>query len=54
MVKRKFYIGFIDVIEDELPKDESKKALALKLQNELADYVYIDGDKVKCKVVKCK
>lgn len=54
MVKRKFYIGFIDIIEDELPKEDNKKADALKLQNELAEYIYRENGKVKCRVVKHK
>lgn len=52
MVKRKFHIGFIDIIEDELPKENTKKAKALKLQNELKNYIYEEDGKIKCKVVK--
>lgn len=54
MTKRKFYIGFIDIIEDELPKEDNKKADALKLQNELGKYIYREDNKVKCRVVKYK
>ena len=53
-MKRKFYIGFVDIIEDDIPKTENPKAGALKLQNELKDYIYEEDGKVKCMVVKKK
>ena len=53
-MKRKFYIGFVDIIEDDTPQTENPKAAALKLQNELKDYIYEEDGKVKCMVVKKK
>ena len=53
-MKRKFYIGFVDIIEDDIPQTENPKAAALKLQNERKDYIYEEGGKVKCMVDKKK
>ena len=53
-MKKKFYIGFVNIIEDDIPQTENPKAAALKLQNELKDYIYEEDGKVKCIVVKKK
>lgn len=53
-MKRKFYIGFVHIIEDDIPQTDNPKAAALKLQNELKDYIYEEDGKVKCMVVKKK
>ena len=53
-MKRKFFIGFVNIIEDDMPKTDNPKASALKLQNELKDYIYEEDRKVKCMVVKKK
>ena len=53
-MKKKFYIGFVYIIEDDIPQTENPKAAALKLQNELKDYIYEEDGKVKCMVVKKK
>ena len=53
-MKRKFFIGFVNIIADDMPKTENPKAAALKLQNELKDYIYEEDGKVKCMVVKKK
>lgn len=53
-MKKKFYIGFVHIIEDDIPQTENPKAAALKLQNELKDYIYEEDGKVKCIVVKKK
>ena len=53
-MKRKFYIGFVNIIEDDKPQTNNPKASALKLQNELKDYIYEEGGKIKCMVVKKK
>lgn len=53
-MKKKFYIGFINIIEDDMPKTENPKAAIMKLQNELKDYIYEEDGKVKCMVVKKK
>ena len=45
---------FINIIEDDIPQTENSKAAALKLQNELKDYIYEEDGKVKCMVVKKK
>ena len=53
-MKRKFYIGFVNILEDDIPQTDNPKAAVLKLQNELRDYIYKEGGKVKCTVVKKK
>ena len=53
-MKRKFYIGFVHIIEDDKPQTDNPKAAALKLQNELKDYIYQEDGKIKCMVVKKK
>ena len=53
-MKKKFYIGFVNIIEGDMPKTENPKAALLKLQNELRDYIYKEDGKVKCMVVKKK
>ena len=53
-MKRKFYIGFVNILEDDIPQTENPKAAALKFQNELKDYIYEEDGKVKCIVVKKK
>lgn len=53
-MKRKFYIGFVHIIEDDKPQTDNLKAAALKLQNELKDYIYEENGKIKCMVVKKK
>ena len=53
-MKRKFYIGFVHIIEDNKPQTDNPKANVLKLQNELKDYIYEDDGKVKCMVIKKK
>lgn len=53
-MKRKFYIGFINILEDDIPQTDNSKAAVLKLQNELKDYIYEEDGKVKCMVVKKK
>lgn len=53
-MKRKFYIGFVNILEDDIPQTDNPKAAALKLQNELKDYIYEENGKVKCIVVKKK
>lgn len=53
-MKRKFYIGFVNILEDDIPQTDNPKAAVLKLQNELRDYIYKEGGKVKCMVVKKK
>ncbi len=53
-MKRKFYIGFVHIIEDDIPQTDNPKAAALKLQNELKDYIYEEDGKIKCMVVKKK
>lgn len=53
-MKRKFYIGFVHIIEDDKPQADNPKAAALKLQNELKDYIYEEDGKIKCMVVKKK
>ena len=53
-MKRKFYIGFVHIIEDDKPQIDNPKAAALKLQNELKDYIYEEDGKIKCMVVKKK
>ena len=53
-MKRKFYIGFVNILEDDIPQTDNPKAAALKLQNELKDYIYEEDGKVKCMVVKKK
>ena len=53
-MKRKFYIGFVHIIEDDIPQTDNPKATALKLQNELKDYIYEEDGKIKCMVVKKK
>ena len=53
-MKRKFYIGFVNILEDDIPQIDNPKAAVLKLQNELRDYIYKEGGKVKCMVVKKK
>lgn len=53
-MKRKFYIGFVHIIEDDKPQTDNSKANVLKLQNELKDYIYEENGKVKCMVVKKK
>lgn len=53
-MKKKFYIGFVDIIEDDKPQTDNPKAAALKLQNEFKDYIYEEDGKVKCMVVKKK
>ena len=53
-MKRKFYIGFVHIIEDDKPHTDNPKAAALKLQNELKDYIYEEDGKIKCMVVKKK
>ena len=53
-MKKKFYIGFVHIIEDDIPQTENPKGSALKLQNELKDYIYEEYGQVKCMVVKKK
>ena len=53
-MKKKFYIGFVNIIEDDIPQTENSKAAALKLQNELKDYIYKENGKINCMVVKKK
>ena len=53
-MKRKFYIGFVNILEDGIPQTDNPKAAVLKLQNELRDYIYKEDGKVKCMVVKKK
>lgn len=53
-MKRKFYIGFVNILEDDIPQTDNPKAAVLKLQNELRDYIYKEDGKVKCMVVKKK
>ena len=53
-MKKKFYIGFVNIIEDDIPQTENSKTAALKLQNELKDYIYKEDGKIKCMVVKKK
>ena len=53
-MKRKFYIGFVHIIEDDIPQTDNPKAAALKLQNELKDYIYEEDGKIKCMIVKKK
>ena len=53
-MKKKFYIGFVNIIEDDIPQIDNSKAAVLKLQNELKDYIYEENGKVKCMVVKKK
>ena len=53
-MKKKFYIGFIHIIEDDIPQTDNPKAAVLKLQNELKDYIYEEDGKIKCIVVKKK
>ena len=53
-MKRKFYIGFVNILEDNIPQTDNPKAAVLKLQNELRDYIYKEDGKVKCMVVKKK
>ena len=53
-MKRKFYIGFVNILEDDIPQTDNPKAAVLKLQNELKDYIYKEDGKVKCMVVKKK
>ena len=53
-MKRKFYIGLVHIIEDDIPQTDNPKATALKLQNELKDYIYEEDGKIKCMVVKKK
>ena len=53
-MKRKFYIGFVHIIEDDKPQTDNLKATVLKLQNELKDYIYEEDGKIKCMVVKKK
>ena len=53
-MKRKFYIGFVNILEDDIPQIDNPKAAVLKLQNELRDYIYKEDGKVKCMVVKKK
>ena len=53
-MKRKFYIGFVNILEDDIPQTDNPKADVLKLQNELRDYIYKEDGKVKCIVVKKK
>lgn len=42
----------VDVIEDSLPEKTSRNNLAMKLQDEVASYVFVEDGKVKLKVVK--
>ena len=42
-MKKKFYIGFVNIIEDDIPQTENPKAVALKLQNELIILAHISG-----------
>ena len=53
-MKKKFYIGFVNILEDDKPQTDNPKAVALKLQNELKDYIYEEDGKIKCMVVKKK
>ena len=53
-MKRKFYIGFVNILEDDIPQTDNPKAAVLKLQNEIRDYIYKEDGKVKCMVVKKK
>ena len=53
-MKKKFYIGFVNILEDDRTQTDNPKAAALKLQNELKDYIYEEDGKVKCMVVKKK
>lgn len=53
-MKKKFYIGFVNILEDDKPQTDNPKAAALKLQNELKNYIYEEDGKVKCMVVKKK
>ena len=53
-MKRKFFIGFVNILEDDIPQTDNPKAVALKLQNELKDYIYEEDGKIKCMVVKKK
>ena len=53
-MKKKFYIGFVNIIEDDIPQTDNSKAAVLKLQNELRDYIYEEDGKIKCIVVKKK
>ena len=53
-MKRKFYIGFVHIIEDDKPQTDNPKSNVLKLQNELKDYIYEEDGKVKCMVIKKK
>lgn len=53
-MKRKFYIGFVNILEDDIPQTDNPKAAVLKLQNELRNYIYKEDGKVKCMVVKKK
>ena len=53
-MKRKFYIGFVNILEDDIPQIDNPKAAVLKLQNELRDYIYKEDGKIKCMVVKKK
>ena len=46
-MKKKFYIGFVNIIEDNLPQTENSKSAALKLQNELKDYIYEEDAKYR-------
>ena len=53
-MKKKFYIGFVNILEDDIPQTDNPKAAALELQNELKDYIYEEDGKIKCMVVKKK
>lgn len=42
----------VETLEDDLPEKTTRRNLAMKLQDEVADYVYVEDGKVKLKVVK--
>lgn len=42
----------VETLEDDLPEKTTRRNLAMKLQDEIADYVYVEDGKVKLKVVK--
>ena len=53
-MKKKFYIGFMNILEDDITQTYNPKAAVLKPNKQPSDYIYKEDGKVKCMVVKKK
>lgn len=51
-MKKRFFMGWVYELSDTAPTIDTPKNRALKLQNEIKDFIQRDGDTVKIIVAK--